>query len=223
MEKERGSKIIAIIALSIAVVGLSIGFAAYSSVLTISTTSATVGEASNVDFNVILSTSDTEDDTNISNLLATAEQSGGATAVLKPTTADFTPSMDGTTISGLSATFNQSGAAQSVTYKIYAHNTGKFDAYLNSVTIGEKTCVANDGTTQSFVDQVCPSITMSVEVDGTEATSTSLNKIDNHKLGIDSYELITIVMNYEATDIRADGDFTVNFGQISLQYEHLDK
>lgn len=221
MEKERGSKVIAIVALLIAVVGLSIGFAAYSSTLVISNTSATVGAANETDFNVIFSTSGTADDTTIANLVTSASISGGAQAVLKETTSDFTPSMDGTTISGLSAKFTEPG--QSVTYKIYAHNTGKFVAYLNSLTIGEKTCTANEGTTQSFVDQVCPSITMSVQVGKDAETTTSLNSINNHTLGIGKYELITIVMDYASTEARVDGDFTVNFGQISLQYDHLEK
>lgn len=221
MEKERGSKIIAIVALLVAIVGLSIGFAAYSSTLVISNTSATVGAASETDFSVILSTSDTVDETTIGNLLTTATVTGGAQAVLKEATGDFTPSMSGTTISGLSARFTEPG--QSVTYKVYAHNAGKFIAYLNDLTIGEKKCTANEGTTQSFVDAVCPSITMSVKVGNDAETMTSLNSINNHTLGIGKYEPITIVMNYTATDARTDGDFTVDFGQISLQYDHLEK
>lgn len=221
MEKGRDSKVIAIVALLIAVVGLSVGFAAYSSTLFISNTSATVGPASETDFSVILSTSGTVDETTIENLLTTATATGDAQAVLKEETGDFKPSMSGTTISGLSARFTEPG--QSVTYKIYAHNAGKFIAYLNSLTIGEKKCTPNDGTTESFVKAVCPSITMSVKVGNDAETSTSLNTINNHTLGIGDYEPITIVMNYAATDARTDGDFTVDFGQISLQYDHLEK
>jgi hypothetical protein len=128
--------------------------------------------------------------------------------------------MSGTTISGLSAEFT--GPGESVTYTFYARNTGKFIAYLNSLTIGEKTCVANEGTTQSFVDAVCPSITMSVKVGNDNSTMTSINPMTGHSLGIGSAEPITIVMNYASTDSRVDGDFTVNFGQINLQYDHLD-
>lgn len=224
MEKERGSKVIAIVALLIAVVGLSVGFAAYSSTLIISNTSATVGASSESDFNVIFSTSGTSDDTTIANLVKYANENGivgNAKAVLQATTDTFEPSMTGTTISGLSAEFT--GPGESVTYTLYAHNAGKFVAYLNSLTIGATTCTANEGTTQSLVDAVCPSITMSVKVEEEKATTTSLNDINNHSLGIGNYETITIVMNYGSTEARVDGDFTVNFGQISLQYDHLEQ
>ena len=219
MEKERGSKVIAIIALLIAVVGLSVGFAAYTSSLSISNTSATVGAAAADDFEVIFSTDGTSDDTTIANLLDSAVTdpvSGGPSAVL----ADGA-SMTGTTISGLSATFTEPG--QSVTYTFYAHNAGKFLAYLNSITIGEKTCTAKTGTDQALVDTVCPALSMSVKVGKEAATGVSVADVDNHSLAIDGYETITVTLTYGATEARADGDFTVNFGQITLVYDHTDK
>ena len=219
MEKERGSKVIAIIALLIAVVGLSVGFAAYTSSLSISNTSATVGAAAADDFEVIFSTDGTSDDTTIANLLDSAVKdpvADGPSAVL----ADGA-SMTGTTISGLSATFTEPG--QSVTYTFYAHNTGKFLAYLNSITIGEKSCTAKTGTDQDLVDTVCPSLSMSVKVGKEAATAVSVADVDNHSLAIDGYETITVTLTYDETDARADGDFTVNFGQITLVYDHTDK
>lgn len=220
MEKERGSKVIAIIALLIAVVGLSVGFAAYTSSLSISNTSATVGAAAADDFEVIFSTDGTSDDTTIANLLDSAVTdpvSGGPTAVLST---DPEASMTGTTISGLSATFTEPG--QSVTYTFYAHNTGKFLAYLNSITIGEKSCTAKTGTNQDLVDTVCPALSMSVKVGKEAATAVSVADVDNHSLAIDGYETITVTLTYGATEARADGDFTVNFGQITLVYDHTD-
>jgi len=220
MEKERGSKLIAIVALVIAVIGLSVGFAAYTSTLSISNTSATVGASSESDFRVVFSTTNTgTDDTTIANLITTAQKTGNAQPILS--SADgVTPSMSGTTINGLSASFTEPG--ESVTYTLYSHNVGKFAAYLNSLTIGEKTCVANTGTTQSLVNDVCPSISMSVKVGNQSATVSSLNNIDNHTLDIDDYETIVITLSYGETDKVVDGDFTVNFGQINLTYDHLD-
>lgn len=227
MEKERGSKVIAIISLVIAVVGLSVGFAAYTSMLTISNTSATVGAADEEDFSVIFSTNDGSDDITITNLLTTAQVSGGAQAILATNEeGDTIATMSGTVINGLSAIFTQPG--QKVTYTIYSHNTGKFLAYLNSLTIGEKTCTANTGATQSLVDTVCPSITMNVQVNSDDTdvdnieTQTSIANIGEHTLAIGDYEEIIIELEYASTDARSDGDFTVNFGQIDLTYEHKD-
>lgn len=217
MEKERGAKVIAIIALLVAVVGLSVGFAAYTAQLQITNTSATVGAGSASDFSVEFSTSATtitEQDRNIDTLITNAVVDG-ATAV-KATGA----SMNGTTINGLSANFTEPG--QSVTYTVYAHNTGKFLAYLRSVTIGSKTCTAIGTTTQSLVNDVCPSISMTVKVGNEDATAVSVNNYTGHSLGKGDSEPVVITMTYGETDSAADGDFTVNFGQIDLDYNYVD-
>lgn len=214
MEKERGAKVIAIIALLVAVVGVSVGFAAYTAQLQISNTSATVGAGSVEDFSVEFSTNSTSIDTNIDTLVTKASVVG-ATAV-KATGA----SMNGTTINGLSANFTEPG--QSVTYTIYAHNTGKFLAYLRSITIGSKTCTALGDTKQELVDDVCPSISMTVKVGNEAATGISVNNYTNHPLAKGSSEAIVITMTYANTNSAADGDFTVDFGQIDLDYNYVD-
>lgn len=214
MEKERGAKVIAIIALLVAVVGVSVGFAAYTAQLQISNTSATVGAGSVEDFSVEFSTNGTSIDTNIDTLVTKASVVG-ATAV-KATGA----SMNGTTINGLSANFTEPG--QSVTYTIYAHNTGKFLAYLRSITIGSKTCTALGDTKQELVDDVCPSISMTVKVGNESATGISVNNYTNHSLAKESSEAIVITMTYADTNSAADGDFTVDFGQIDLDYNYVD-
>lgn len=215
MEKERSTKIIAIIALVVAIVGLSVGFATYTEQLQISDTSATVGAGSADDFSVEFSTSNTEIERTFSNLITNATENG-ATA-----TQGTTPSITSTTVSGLSANFTAPG--QSVAYTLYAHNTGKFLAYLKNITIGEKTCEANEGTNQSLVDLVCPSITMTVEVEGEEATKISVSDITNHSLAIGSNDTIKITMTYDGdASYAADGDFKVNFGQVTLDYNYVD-
>jgi len=214
MEKERGAKLIAIIALLVGVIGLSVGFAAYTAQLNITNTSATVGAGSAEDFTVEFSTNETTLDTNIDTLVANAVVDG-ATA-LKASGA----SMNETTINGLSASFTEPG--QSVTYTVYAHNTGKFLAYLRSITIGAKTCTAIGSTNQDLVDDVCPSITMTVKVGNEAETSVSQPNITGHSLAKADSEEVIITMTYGDTDSAADGDFTVNFGQIDLDYNYVD-
>lgn len=212
MEKERGAKVIAIIALLVGVVGLSIGFANYSATLKISDTSATVGAGSADDFKVVFSTKNDSVDRTNDNI----NSSVTGDAVAKTDNATIAE----TTISGLSANFTESG--QSVTYTFYVHNTGKFLAYLRSLTIGSKTCTATPGTTQSLVDEVCSSINMSVKVGTEEVTSTSVNNITGHSLAKGANETVVITMTYSESESATDGDFIVNFGQISLNYNYVD-
>ena len=126
MEKDRGTKIIAIIALCVAVIGLSVGFAAFSNNLTISS-SANVSPES-TDFDVNFST------------VNTAETAGAVSGVVSHegivTADDATINNTGDpTITGLNANFKEPG--QSVTYTFYTHNAGKYIAYLNSVTYAD--------------------------------------------------------------------------------------
>ena len=214
MEKERGARIIAIIALVVAVAGLSIGFATYTAQLKITNTSATVGAGSAEDFSIEFSTNQSTIDNTIDNLITNATVVGAS--AVKSTGA----SMNGTTINGLSANFTEPG--QSVTYTVYAHNTGKFLAYLRSVTIGSKTCTAIGDTTQSLVDDVCSSISITVKVGDEDATATSVNNYSSHSLEKGDNEAIVISMTYGDTNSAADGDFTVDFGQIDLDYNYVD-
>ena len=107
MEKERGAKIIAIVALLIAVVGLTVGYAAYSSTLTINGT-ANVDPASwKVNFDYKTGTS------------LTGVTKGHAAENTAPTLAD-------TTISGFDVTLKAPG--DSVTYNFLIKNSGTLNA-----------------------------------------------------------------------------------------------
>ena len=121
MGREKNGKILAIVALCVAVFGLTVGFAAFSNTLTISS-SATVSPES-TSFNVDFSTSD----------------SSVATSAVVPTTANGATATNATidnsdvnpVIENISANFTQPG--QSVTYDFFAYNAGEYDAFLNSV------------------------------------------------------------------------------------------
>lgn len=107
MEKERGAKVIAIVALLIAVVGLTVGYAAYSSTLTINGT-ANVDPASwKVNFDYKTGTS------------LTGKANGHAAENTAPTLAD-------TTISGFDVTLKAPG--DSVTYNFLIKNSETLNA-----------------------------------------------------------------------------------------------
>ena len=217
MEKDRGTKIIAIVALCVAVIGLSVGFAAFSSNLTISS-SANVSPES-TDFDVNFSTVNTTE--TAGTVLGVVSHDGIVTAG----TATIDNSGD-PTITGLQANFTEPG--QSVTYSFYTHNAGKYIAYLNSVTYanvtGEtesKICTAAEGTDATMVANACDDISVTVKV-GSDPFIGSQASISDHSLAIDGYEPVEVKIEYAADGARTDGDFSVAFGNISLTYGSVD-
>ena len=218
MEKDRGSKVIAVVALCIAVVGVTLGFAAFSNTLNIKS-SATVnpsGEAFNVDF----SSSDAAVETDP--VTPTKDPSS-----LVAGNATINNSGSNPQISGLTATFTEPG--QSATYTFYVHNIGEYDAFLKSITYNNaaggstfRTCTAGSGTTDSLVQAACDDITVSVKVGSdAEVTATSTG-ITGHSLAQDANETVVVKIAYAAGGDRADGDFTVAFGDIALLYSSVD-
>ena len=218
MEKDRGSRIIEIVALLVGVVGLSIGFAAFSNTLTISSSAEVTPDQSkfNVDF--------------------TSASSGDvSTTPIQPATKnpETLVAANGTidnsgdpTVTGLHATFTEPG--QSVTYNFWAKNIGEYIAYLKSITIANATgaetykkCTAKTGTTQSLVDAACNGISMTVKVGTEEATSSSIASISNHSLAIDAFDPIIVTISYANGSAIADGDFDVAFGDITLTYSSV--
>ena len=198
MEKKRGNQVMAIAALFIAVIGLSLGFAAFSNTLTISS-SATVNPDASSAFDVNLSTQ------------AASTQAGSVTAYLNPkpvaSTYNATNYTAGTatisnpaaasagqtsnaSITGIKANFTEPG--QTVTYVFYARNDGHLTAFLNGVTFADASeggspieCEAAsnypNGTsvgstamaTDSLVESACDGISVSVTVGGTVDTSNA--------------------------------------------------
>lgn len=217
MEKNRKIQIIAIVALVIGVVGLSIGFAAFSSVLNIQTSANVKPDSStlNVDF------STAEDKMEIAEIIPTATPNSLVT------TNGVIDNSGDPTISKLSATFTEPG--QSVVYKFYAYNAGELNAYLKSIVfsnvIGQNTtkiCTAGQGTTDALVQKACDKISVKIKVGNELETTTGKASITGHALSKGIGELVTVTLEYEAGADRADGDFTVAFGNITLNYSSVD-
>ena len=233
MEKDRGAKIIAIIALLVGIVGLSVGFAAMTANLKITSSAAVTPAAT--DFKVQFSTTEStvSGETGTVN---TSNTSGGATG----DAATFTNGNAESTLSGVKANFTEPG--QSVTYSLYGVNAGKYVAYLNSITFDNyssgnafKVCTPGNETTASTVNATapetaaCDGISLKISVgsltDVTPETS-GISSISSHSLAplgeANNSEIITVTITYEANAKRADGDFTVNFGDITLRYDAVD-
>ena len=216
MEKNRSGQFIALLALIVAIVGVSVGFAAFSSALSIQS-SANVKPDQNT-LNVDFSSSATAVETN----------------AIKPTTTPTTVVATDATIDNsadpvirnLSATFKEPG--QKAVYTFYAYNAGELEAFLKSIVYenvssknSNKVCTAGEGTTDALVQKACEGISLKVKV-GTDAeTSSGIASISNHSLGKAKSEEITVTLEYASDATRADGDFTVSFGDVTLNYSSV--
>ena len=156
MEKQRNGQYLAIVALIIGVVGLSIGFSAFSNVLKIQASADVSPDAST--FNVDFSSSQTEV---LANEITPAVTPASITA-----TAAVIDNTSVPTISNLSASFKEPG--QKAVYEFYAFNAGELAAYLKSIVYenvagsqATKVCTAKEGTTDTLVQKACDGISVS--------------------------------------------------------------
>lgn len=204
MEKRRKTKILSIIALVIAIAGMSLGFAAFSVTLNISS-SANVTPSSD-SFKVVFSSSNTAQEENPISPVGT---SGDAATI------------SGTTISGLSANFTSSSATS--TYVFYVHNVGAYTAYLNKISFGGKTCTPGEGASSDLVAAACDDIYLYINVNGTTAQSTDGDLVVyNHSLASGDYEFVIVNVTYGTDGALADGPFTVTFEDLTLDYSTVD-
>ena len=196
---------------------MSLGFAAFSATLNISSSATVTPDSGN--FNIELSaSSSTPGEQHDIPIKITGNATAADVIVL------------GTSVSGLKANFTEPGS--SVAYTLYAHNIGEYDAYLTSInfenisgTTSNKKCTKTDSTaTDSLVADACAAINLSVVVNK-KNTYTSTTSISNHLLEKSqdiSYDSIQIVIEYDSLGARADGTFEVEFGDIVLNYSTVN-
>lgn len=217
MEKDRKVKVIVLTTLVLVMIGISIGFAAFSNTLTISSDADVTPESSafNVDFSSASGSVVTDE-------IVPVTTPTGLTASNAIINNSGDPS-----ISNLSVTFVQPG--QKVVYAFYSRNAGEYDSYLNEIKYGNvvgksspRVCTAGTGTTDSLVQAACDDIVVKVKVGSEAETDKTVTGISNHKLEKNSSEVITITLEYLSNGDRADGDFSVDFGDITLSYSSID-
>ena len=222
--EDKKARSLGIVAILLAVIGLSLGFAAYSNTLTIKS-SAEVEPDSDI-FNVDFSkNSDSVVDDDIVPVLDPTGVSGftATNAVIDNDGGDAV-------IKNLHAVFTKPG--QKATYSFYTRNAGDLKAYLKSVTFsnvsGEsvtKKCTGKTGPnapTPALVASACQGITLTLTV-GTESftTTTLRNAFANptaHDLVKNGSETVKVEIAYTAGSEQADGGFDVSFGDITLLY-----
>ncbi len=150
MKTERNLKILVIAAITIAIGGLSIGFAAFSRTLTITGAEATVNSSSwDVHFeNLVPSTT------------GTATTTGGS----------ITPT-NSTSITGIDMTLTSPG--DSVTYTFDVVNGGDFDAIATTLNIDTPTCVGSGVNATVDATNVCNNLEYTLTyADGSDILTT---------------------------------------------------
>ena len=219
MDKHKNSKILAAFALIVGVAGLSFGFASYTNTLTIRSSAEVKPDGSK--FNVDFSSSSTavETDEIVPTLNKTVE---GFTA-----TKGVIDNSSEPTLKNIKVIFTEPG--QSATYSFNAYNAGEYDAFLKSIVFknvsGEssaKVCTAGSETTQALVDSACNDISISIKVGDEAAVTGSKAPITGHTLVKTDSEPVVVTISYAENGHLADGEFTIDFGDITLLYSSVD-
>ncbi len=178
MEKGNNSKVISILALIIAVAGLSIGFAAYTSTLNISA-SANVETVGTTDWNVGFALANGT----MANLTGTPNSVAG-TGVTNPGTIN----MYKYTISqGVAATLaNSTGSSVSYAFKI--KNEGSIDAALTSITTSGISCAYNSTAGNRTIEQDPENIGAVITAESGNIDQTDCETMFNVTLTIDGHD-----------------------------------
>lgn len=236
MERNNG-KVIAIVALVVAVIGLSLGFAAFSTQLSIGT-SANVNSGASSNWNVgfstdgvgiVNSTSDTSD-------TVAGNNSNGSLTVTKYTLSQAT---------NASLDFN---TTTSVSYDLYIKNTGTATAYLDKVDFSGMTLtcsnvsgsssswlegssnagtIGSNGNTTTISTSDCATLFNVSLTIGTNNTYTSTQSgIQNVSIAGGASLPVTLTLAYNGSSSSAqaiaaslDGDITVSAGTIVVDFK----
>lgn len=220
MDKNRNGYTLSIIALVIAVIGIAVGYSAFSTALRVEA-NATV-TATEENFKVVFS--DSNDEVSTNDVIPVKNKE-----TITATNAKINNAGD-PTISNLSAVFTEPG--QEVSYTFYVHNIGQYNAFLKSIiyqnaTDGNspKICKAitqENGATNELVQSACEGITLETKV-GTDITTTGgLTDITGKRIERNDKESVTVTIKYAENAERADGDFAISFGDITLDYNSFD-
>lgn len=189
MEKERGFRIIAVIALMVAVVGLTIGYAAYSSTLRINGTANVDPSSWNVKF--AYKTGDS----------LVAATTGNAVVTTEATLSD-------TQVSGFNATLKAPG--DSITYNFVVTNAGSLDAELSTFTMGNISCAPASGSnaTTEETNAIC-----------SELSYTLTGVTEGETLAANASSDLTLKLEWSKTGVAtASGPIAITVGETTLLY-----
>ena len=243
MKNSRQTKLLVIIALILAITGMTLGFAAFSSTLSISS-SASVTPNSN-DFKIKIYGYTEQNVNNMYNINAyTSESLGYGIDANTGNALNAAALINNTnlTITGIDVQMTQPSDFYAFPFLI--KNVGQYDAYFNLSQIIDSTplsCNAESGTTESLVNSACESIIQLLGI----MTETGMEielKFQNNQITEDEYLILSeehqytsgatgtiklepdksllllIGIDYPSDANRADGPFSVTFEDIKLEF-----
>ena len=221
--KDRTYQVVAIVGLIVGVMALTIGFAAFTTTLTIQSAAEVAPGAQTLD--VVFSTS--------SNSVAAGSVSGVATG--ESGASGDSATLSGTSITGIKANFTKPG--QTVTYTFNVYNNSAYTAYLNEVIFKNvtgsspaafKVCSAKSGSANpatNNIDTACNGITLTLTVDDlsttTSKTPSEILALGNKTIAASVGKTVTVVIEYATGSAVPDGDISVAFGDIELKYSSV--
>jgi len=213
MEKNNG-KIIAVAALVVAVIGLSVGFAAFAATLTIENISASFTATDQFSSNVNYDNEVTP--------TCFAGDSSSSAAVVGTYNAGTTNGKQWTGVS-VPITMTQ----KQVTCHATIENESTYVAALNQISIGGSIqCVstAASGTDgyATNASAICSDVQVTVAVDGASKTFhngdlTALTNISGSSISANNTADVTMTINYNS-NVSPDGDVSITVPTISLKY-----
>lgn len=219
--ENRGSKVLTIVALCIAVAGLTLGFAAFSTTLNISAGAEVTPNSDTFKLQFSTNTDDVVTTGLTGVVTGTATLAGAAPTIENEYTAqdEVQPR-----ISGLSATFVAPG--DKVVYTFYVLNTGSYNASLTGIDLGAGRSCTNGGTvTEGLLNAACQSVNLTVQV-GDAKIATNGNTLagvegaalsGTNAIAKGDYTTVVVTIEYTGTAV-ADGDFSVAFDDVKLNY-----
>ena len=211
MEKNN-YKVIAVLALVISVLALSVGFASYTATLNIQGASATATASDTFSPNVEYQQNS-----------LTCVKTGTQTSVVSA--GEFNALTHATIWRNAAVTL--SGPGDSVTCTAIVDNKSTFTAYLKSIQIdGALTCdpVTQNATLQNLPD-ACDTIDLTVNMGSASATSDTTGAtnatVSNGAVSIASSgsENVSFTIAYPSNSPVTDGDFTITIPTITLNFE----
>ena len=236
MNQKKQSKMMAILALCISVLGLTLGFAAFSNTLTISSSATVTPDAS--DFKLKLYGMDKSienDDINMedSELISLLTSSTNLAPIIEvenmmyPSTGPIAViDNDTLTLKGLNAEFT--GPDHNVIYPFLIKNEGQYDAYTNIATYQNPThtCEAGEGTTESLAAKACENMKFRLSVGYLDETSQKIkwdindyvDATGNLKLEKGKFFVAYIQLEYDYSEDRVDGPMTVKWSDLKLTF-----
>lgn len=233
MKKEKQSKLVAILALCVSVVGLTLGFAAFSNTLTISS-SATVSPNES-DFNInVYGISDFKGDTYAgtnslppielytSETTSVANKSSSINPALASSDSKITDNGKSITITDINVGLTEPG--QQVSYYYLIKNEGEYDAYLDMTKVGvgeftlprEGTCTAEEGVTPELLEKACHNVYLSPILATSDGEGVQGGEY--LKIAKGDYLLLELNIFYHQSGDRADGPFNIKFDDIRLEF-----